>query len=277
MLQSRSVCVENPRDGKGGLSRPSLADTWLPIRDSPTRTRSDQPLHFASRNGHLERVRLLLDEGASVDAKDEHKCTPLHWASEGRLEVISLLLNKGARVDAEDERKRTRSRRVWGRPPRGRPPPHRQGRPGGRGDPASAPRSTGALLRPPRGRPPPRRQGRPGGRGDRGQVPPRSTSRLRGPPRSRPLPRRQGRSGWTRRAIKYTPLLNASTNGHLEVVRLLVDKGARMDAEDDYWWTPLHKASESGHLDVIRLLVDAGADLHARANMARRRVMPQQP
>ena len=66
------------------------------------------PLHLASRNGHFEGVCLLLDEGASVDAKDVGKRTPLHEASKnGQLEVVRLLIDKGARVDAETEAKDT--------------------------------------------------------------------------------------------------------------------------------------------------------------------------
>ena len=88
---------------------PSFPADALPTRLSilsqdMTRT----ALHDASELGHLERVRLLLDEGAGVDAEDDSNGTPLHRASwAGHLEVVCLLLDKGARVDAEDMFKRT--------------------------------------------------------------------------------------------------------------------------------------------------------------------------
>ena len=55
----------------------------------------------------------------------------------------------------------------------------------------------------------------------------------------------------------------AAENGHLEVVRLLIEKGADATAEDDDKSTPLHYAAENGHLEVVRLLIEKGADATA--------------
>jgi ankyrin repeat protein len=56
-----------------------------------------------------------------------------------------------------------------------------------------------------------------------------------------------------------TALHHASASGRVEVVRLLLDKGADKDAEDGVYWRPLHYASDEGHAGVVRLLLQRGA------------------
>jgi ankyrin repeat protein len=45
------------------------------------RTKGETPLHRAAAFGEVETIRLLLDAGAIVDAKDVNGDTPLSWAS----------------------------------------------------------------------------------------------------------------------------------------------------------------------------------------------------
>jgi uncharacterized protein len=54
----------------------------------------------------------------------------------------------------------------------------------------------------------------------------------------------------------------AALSGHQEVVRVLVQAGARINASG---WGALHYAVFSGHADIVRYLVDRGADVNARA------------
>jgi len=61
-------------------------------------------------------------------------------------------------------------------------------------------------------------------------------------------------------AIKW-----ASQNGHLEVVKYLVKKGADITANINY---PLRWASKNGHLKVVKYLVKKGADITADNNYA---------
>mmetsp|Transcript_34986 Transcript_34986/g.77147 ORF Transcript_34986/g.77147 Transcript_34986/m.77147 type:complete len:107 (-) Transcript_34986:16-336(-) len=48
----------------------------------------------------------------------------------------------------------------------------------------------------------------------------------------------------------------ASYQGHLEVVRLLLEKGADTEAPGQDQATALHVASDQGHLEVVQLLLD---------------------
>ena len=55
----------------------------------------------------------------------------------------------------------------------------------------------------------------------------------------------------------------AARNGHLAIVRLLLEARADKDAAAQNGATALHPAAQLGHLDVVRLLLEAGADKDA--------------
>ena len=60
------------------------------------------PLFTASRRGHVDVARVLLEYGADINAQDIHGQTPLHWPSqEGHLEVVQLLLEHGATLNVQ--------------------------------------------------------------------------------------------------------------------------------------------------------------------------------
>ncbi|KGO77047.1 NACHT nucleoside triphosphatase [Penicillium italicum] len=58
------------------------------------------------------------------------------------------------------------------------------------------------------------------------------------------------------------PLVAASEGGFLDIVQLLIQKGADISASDSFRETPLYVACENGHIEVVRLLLDKGADVH---------------
>ena len=60
------------------------------------------------------------------------------------------------------------------------------------------------------------------------------------------------------------PLHVAAFNGQLDVARLLIDRGADVNAIDELGETPLHWAAFNGHVDVARLLLERGADASVR-------------
>ena len=56
-----------------------------------------------------------------------------------------------------------------------------------------------------------------------------------------------------------TALMWASCNGHEAVVRLLIEKGADVNAKNNNGWTALMRASDNGNEAVVRLLKSNGA------------------
>ena len=62
----------------------------------------------------------------------------------------------------------------------------------------------------------------------------------------------------------WTCLMTAAANGHLAICRLLLDKGAQLEAKNSYGFTPLHSAAARGHVKIVRLLCNRGADVEAR-------------
>jgi len=66
------------------------------------------------------------------------------------------------------------------------------------------------------------------------------------------------------RTSKYdTPCLQwASIFGHDSCVSLLLERGANIDALDDYGASALIEASSNEHLNVVKILIERGADLN---------------
>ena len=65
-----------------------------------------------------------------------------------------------------------------------------------------------------------------------------------------------------------TPLMYASEKGHTEIVRLLLQRGAGVNAKTkfDGYKTALSKASEKGHTEIVRMLIEKGADVNIKSN-----------
>lgn len=58
----------------------------------------------------------------------------------------------------------------------------------------------------------------------------------------------------------WTPLHYAATHGHLDVIRLLLEQHAYIDAESPNGSTPLMLAAKYGSREAVKLLLDEGAD-----------------
>ena len=55
----------------------------------------------------------------------------------------------------------------------------------------------------------------------------------------------------------------ASYKGYTEIAKLLIDKGANVNAEAYGYTTPLHSTSKEGHLEMAKLLIKNDADINA--------------
>ena len=66
-----------------------------------------------------------------------------------------------------------------------------------------------------------------------------------------------------------TALMVASQNGHIAVVRELLDRYAGVNATDRFGFTALMWASGEGHIAVVRELLNRGANIHATDRLGR--------
>lgn len=57
-----------------------------------------------------------------------------------------------------------------------------------------------------------------------------------------------------------TPLIRTAAYGRIEVVKLLLEKGADVNKHNEGGETPLHYAALHGHVKVMQILLDHGAD-----------------
>ena len=63
------------------------------------------------------------------------------------------------------------------------------------------------------------------------------------------------------------PIHLAARFGRVDALKTLLDRGANIEAKTDICFTALHDAADNGDLDVIRTLLDRGANIEARSNI----------
>jgi ankyrin repeat protein len=179
--------------------------------DPNKRSPYNGPLHDAARTGSTEITTILIRAGADVELPGFGGIHPLHSAVlAGQAKIVSILLKSGAKVDSLDNIGRTPLLSFMS------------------GDIVEVPTLI-ALL-------------------EGGANP----NLLDGP-------------------VPFHPLDYAAMNGRAEVASLLIAFGANLDANDNLFGeTPLHLAIYANtealgiHLDVVQLLIERGADVNAK-------------
>lgn len=244
------------------------------------------PLMVAAASGAIDAVRVLIDNGANVNAQDGVRLqTPLMYAAaSNRPAVIALLASKGADVKAtskvSDLTNLSREGAGFGGNPQG-------GIPGGGQGPQGAPGAQGAGGR---------RAPMPGV--DRnyqlnelimahGGLTPLLYAVRQGFHESAVALLEAGADvNQLSAGDKTSPLLMAIINGHFDLANTLLDRGADPNAKAgngagplyavlNIEWAPkalypqpqAHKQQKLGYLDLMKALIDKGADVNARTKM----------
>ena len=68
-------------------------------------------------------------------------------------------------------------------------------------------------------------------------------------------------------------LIIAARKGYLDIAKLLIEKGADINAADSCGYSILMEACRSGHIDIAKYLIEKGADVNARDMFSRTALM----
>jgi len=186
------------------------------------------PLHRAAYFNQREVVKLLLDAGTDVDARDGLKRTPLHWAAEeGYAEIVRLLIDKGAEVN----------------PPATTESPLRTSLDAGHDDVVLLLRERGGRLNTSEQK--------------------RINQDLYGASIAGDAARLEALL-YQGAAIDSAPIHLVANLGNAKALRVLLDAGAGVDVVGKLGETPLHDAAGGGAREAVEMLVSRGADLNAK-------------
>lgn len=191
--------------------------------------RPDQAtLLWAAEHGHIDNVRLLIEQGADVDMQDNRGgVSPLYWAAEqGHSEIVTILIENGANVDhggAYDAR-----------------PLHAAAR-HGHIDIVQLLIAQGAEVDPQ----------------NTSSITPLGYAVMNEHIRVVEMLLEQGVDASDQDRYGYTPLNNAVADENSEIAQLLLDYGADVNLQ-----TPLVGAARRGNYELVKLLIDYGADVN---------------
>jgi ankyrin repeat protein len=192
------------------------------------------PLHWATREGRLDNVQVLLKEGADVTVCDSNGCSALHIAAHnGHFEIAELLLEKGADPTIS-------TRQYWA--------PLLSGVRYGNHNFVKALLARGADSALPTG----------------SGWTPLILAAYYGYLDIVKVLLVNGANINARDDDGRTALHAAVVNGHETIMRLLLVKGADVNAKDERHYTVLHAAAANGYDTVVYKLLQNGADVYAK-------------
>jgi len=196
----------------------------------------ETPLSLASRLGHSEVARVLLEHGADAKIRDILDYSPLDRASCGNVDVVQVLLEHRVDVNSSGKNRRvTALHLVSGC---------------GEVEIARLLLANGADVN----------------AKQRDNQTPLHWAINDGVAR---VLLEYGADPTTRDSKHRTPLHRVLQGSHAEVARVLLENGVDANTRDYKNRTPLHVASELGLLDSVRLLLQHSADIHARDDEGR--------
>lgn len=69
----------------------------------------------------------------------------------------------------------------------------------------------------------------------------------------------------SRNNMSNLPIHAAAAGGNREILAMLIDRGADINARQHGGWTPLHSSAQSGDAETVKLLLSRGAEVDAQA------------
>jgi ankyrin repeat protein/L-ascorbate metabolism protein UlaG (beta-lactamase superfamily) len=200
-------------------------------------------LHYGVVRGRTEICELLIEHGARIQARNNHGETPLFWVYGGNCYgAVKMLVEKGADVNVQSESNTT---------------PLHSAAAAGDTSIAGLLLEHGAVL---------------DAIDDAGWTP-LSMAALSSIDMTRFLLEKGAAVNFkicthpepcTCQNNFMTPLHCAVQSGNVDIVKLLVERGAKINVQDEDGMTPLHSAIREGNQDIAMYILDKGAEIDMR-------------